>query len=99
VLAVLAADFRKDAWRMYTSVAANFFEGLNYAFIEASVLQPFEALCTTRFCMAGGLLLGCLCAIIRHDRKLLHLARGGRSTAPIQFCMCLEPHKVHVLLS
>ena len=41
VLAVLAADFRKDAWRMYTSVAANFFEGLNYAFIEASVVQPF----------------------------------------------------------
>ena len=33
---VLAADFRKDALRMYTSIAANFFEGLNYAFIEAS---------------------------------------------------------------
>ena len=35
---VLIADFRKDAWRMYTSVAANFFEGLNYAFIEARCL-------------------------------------------------------------
>ena len=38
-------DFKKDAWRMYTSIAANFFEGLNYAFIEASFLVsrgPFQ---------------------------------------------------------
>jgi hypothetical protein len=32
------ADFKKDSARMYTSIAANFFEGLNYAFIEASFL-------------------------------------------------------------
>jgi hypothetical protein len=80
-------DFKKDAWRMYTSIAANFFEGLNYAFIEASfprVTRPFPVVCAAQLSSAGGLLLGCLCTIICHDRKLLLLARGNHSTATVQ---------------
>ena len=80
-------DFKKDAWRMYTSIAANFFEGLNYAFIEASfprVTRPFPVVCAAQLSSAGGLLLGCLCTIICHDRKLLLLAGGDHSTAAIQ---------------
>ena len=46
----------------------------------------------------GGLLLGCLCASVRHDRKLLHLAHGSRSTAPVQCRVRFEPRKIHVLL-
>ncbi len=35
---ICVVDFKKDSLRMYTSIAANFFEGLHYAFIEASSL-------------------------------------------------------------
>jgi hypothetical protein len=44
------ADFKKDSARMYTSIAANFFEGLNYAFIEASFSSCHAALCSVVHC-------------------------------------------------
>ena len=95
---LLGADFKLDATRVYTSLAAHFFEGLNYAIIEASCLVASAVAHVALFTSIGIPLLGYLSAIVFHDRKLLPLASGRRSRAPIPIRVRCKPLKVYVLL-
>ena len=95
---LLGADFKLDATRVYTSLAAHFFEGLNYAIIEASRLVASEVAHVALFTPIGDPLLGYLYAIVFHDRKLLPLASGRYSPAPIPIRVRCKPRKVYVLL-